>query len=140
MKYTIEKSGRFEYAHRLPSHPRKCKNLHGHSAEFTVRIGGVNRLNKNDMVIDFGDLNLFVDSIITRFDHKTILAMQDKEIFQAEISDEVIFMNTEPTAEIIASDILTSFCNFVDVNIGWKYLEVDFYEGPKSKITVRIER
>jgi len=140
MKYTIEKTGRFEYAHRLPSHPRKCKNLHGHSAEFVVRIGGVSRLNRNAMVIDFGDLNLFIESMIDRYDHKTILAGKDKEIFQAEIAEEVIFVDTEPTAEIIATNILTSFYNFVDPRIQYQYLEVDFFEGPKSKITVRLER
>ena len=92
------------------------------------------------MVIDFADLNLFIDAIRTRFDHKTILAITDKELFQAEVANEVVFVNSEPTAEIIATDILLNLSQFVDPQIPWGYLEVDFYEGPKSKITVRIER
>ena len=45
----------FEAAHRLPRHPGKCRELHGHSYRLVV---AVERPVDPDsgMVIDFGDL------------------------------------------------------------------------------------
>ena len=36
----IGKLFKFEAAHRLPNHPGKCKNLHGHSYKLEVVVNG----------------------------------------------------------------------------------------------------
>jgi 6-pyruvoyltetrahydropterin/6-carboxytetrahydropterin synthase len=60
----------FEAAHRLPRHPGKCRDLHGHAYELIV---SVERPVDPDsgMAIDFGDLKKVVrEEIVSVVDHK----------------------------------------------------------------------
>jgi len=59
----------FEAAHRLPHHPGKCKELHGHSYHLVV---SVERAIAPDtgMAIDFADLKQVVRrEVVDRLDH-----------------------------------------------------------------------
>jgi 6-pyruvoyltetrahydropterin/6-carboxytetrahydropterin synthase len=76
----------FEAAHRLPRHPGKCRELHGHSYRLGV---GVERSVDPDsgMAIDFADLKQVVQSrIIDVLDHRSV--------------NELI---ENPTAEVMAA-------------------------------------
>jgi len=47
-----------EAAHRLPRHPGRCRELHGHSYRFEVTVGGP--VDDNGMVIDCDELSTVV--------------------------------------------------------------------------------
>jgi len=59
----------FEAAHRLPDHPGKCRELHGHSYKLFVKVDrAVDRAS--GMVIDFSDLKGIVsECVVSRLDH-----------------------------------------------------------------------
>ena len=56
----ITKEFTFDAAHKLDWHQGKCKNLHGHTYKLQVTVVG--ELNKNGIVIDFGDLKNIVNN------------------------------------------------------------------------------
>ena len=140
MEFTIEKSGSFEYGHRLPDHTGKCRFWHGHSATVNVRICGIKKLNKENMIIDFGDLKAFVSEICEVYDHKMLVSKTDNTRMAIH-KDGLVWTDGQPTAERIAADILKRFMVWVellDIDYGW--LEVDFFEGPNSMIIVRHKK
>lgn len=59
----------FEAAHRLPDHPGKCRELHGHSFKLLVTVDRPVDPSSG-MSIDFGDLKAVVrERVIDRVDH-----------------------------------------------------------------------
>jgi 6-pyruvoyltetrahydropterin/6-carboxytetrahydropterin synthase len=59
----------FEAAHRLPQHPGKCKELHGHSYHVVVTVERSVALSTG-MAIDFADLRAIVRrEVVDRLDH-----------------------------------------------------------------------
>jgi len=89
IELSISKDFTFSASHQLPSHPGKCKNLHGHN--YKVRLTMTGELDtKTRMVEDFYTISeQFKESIDRHFDH-------------AHLNDHF----TEPTAEVIACYIL----------------------------------
>jgi len=59
----------FEAAHRLPNHPGKCRELHGHSYKLVIQVDNpVDRTS--GMAIDFSDLKTIVrEHVVSRLDH-----------------------------------------------------------------------
>ena len=55
----VRRRFRFEAAHRLPRHPGKCRELHGHSYELIVVVDRPVE-PESGMVIDFSDLKQVV--------------------------------------------------------------------------------
>lgn len=75
----------FEAAHRLPDHPGKCRDLHGHSYVLTVTVERPVEA-RSGMAIDFGDLKRVVSrEVVERLDHKYVNDILDN-----------------PTAEVMA--------------------------------------
>ena len=70
MKATVVKRISFDAAHFLPDYPGKCKNLHGH--HFVVEVGVSGEVEKDGMVIDFGQIKEFLQPIVDKFDHHLI--------------------------------------------------------------------
>lgn len=68
---TISKMYKFEAAHILPRHPGKCSNMHGHSWKVEVCISG-EIMKETGFVMDFNDLDEWVEPIIRRFDHRLL--------------------------------------------------------------------
>lgn len=67
----ITKIFTFDSAHRLPWHEGKCKNIHGHT--YTLHITVKGELDKNGIVIDFGDLKDIVKkNVIEKLDHNDL--------------------------------------------------------------------
>jgi len=59
----------FEAAHRLPQHPGKCKELHGHSYHLVVTVER-RVAQETGMAIDFADLKKIVrHDVVDRLDH-----------------------------------------------------------------------
>ncbi len=67
----------FEAAHRLPHHPGKCREQHGHSYELLVTVD--REVDpKSGMAIDFSDLKQTVKhEVIAELDHKDLNQMID---------------------------------------------------------------
>jgi 6-pyruvoyltetrahydropterin/6-carboxytetrahydropterin synthase len=75
---------RFEAAHRLPWHPGKCRQLHGHSYRLDVTVSGP--LDHHGVVLDFDHLTEVVTrEVIDRWDHRDLNEVLDN-----------------PTAELLA--------------------------------------
>jgi len=59
----------FEAAHRLPEHPGKCRELHGHSYRLVVRVERPVDPSSG-LAIDFSDLKRVVRRrVVDRLDH-----------------------------------------------------------------------
>ena len=71
----ITKEFRAEIAHRLPNHPGRCANIHGHSYVFQVTVAGP--LDDDGMVLDFSVLKKHMEEIIDRWDHALLLFCDD---------------------------------------------------------------
>ncbi len=62
----------FEAAHRLPNHPGKCRDLHGHSYKLTVSVDRPVD-PESGIAIDFSDMKKVVRrDVIDPLDHKYI--------------------------------------------------------------------
>ncbi len=62
----------FEAAHRLPRHPGKCRDLHGHSYRLVVTVDRP-VAEDSGIAIDFSDLKRVVrDEVVDRLDHTYI--------------------------------------------------------------------
>ena len=62
----------FEAAHRLPHHPGKCRDLHGHSYRLQVTVDRPVDPGSG-MAIDFGDLKRVVRTeVVDLLDHKYV--------------------------------------------------------------------
>lgn len=66
----VRRRFRFESAHRLPKHPGKCQQLHGHSFVLTVSVERPVD-PATGMAVDFGDVKRVVhEAVIDRVDHR----------------------------------------------------------------------
>lgn len=114
--FILRKTVEVDAAHRLPSHPGKCANLHGHRWKFIVEIVA-ERLNEQGMVLDFG----VIKETLGALDHKCI----------NEISP---FDSTDPTAERLAiwacMEIAGHLSEDQDANVS-----VTVEETPGSSVT-----
>ena len=73
---------------RADSH---CRFMHGYSLEFEF-VFGANELDENNWVVDFGGLKLLETWLRRNFDHKTLVAFDDRQlsIFEEMHESEVI--------------------------------------------------
>jgi 6-pyruvoyltetrahydropterin/6-carboxytetrahydropterin synthase len=68
----VRRTFEFEAAHRLPEHPGKCRELHGHSYRLVVAIERAVE-PQSGMAIDFGDLKRVVSrDVIELVDHRSL--------------------------------------------------------------------
>jgi 6-pyruvoyltetrahydropterin/6-carboxytetrahydropterin synthase len=67
----------FESAHRLPHHPGKCRELHGHSYRLLVTVDRpVDAVT--GLAIDFGDLKRVVgEAVVEVLDHRFLNDLLD---------------------------------------------------------------
>jgi 6-pyruvoyltetrahydropterin/6-carboxytetrahydropterin synthase len=68
----IKRTFSFDAAHRLPGHPGKCRDLHGHRYGLAVTVDRpVDR--ETGLVIDFKELKEIVaEEVLDRLDHKYV--------------------------------------------------------------------
>lgn len=117
--YSITKTFEISYAHMLPNHEGKCRNLHGHNATIAITVAGSTLINEDSsvgMLMDFGDLKKFVKKeALDILDHKT-LVKGDEWIYDAALLytsqlleeqrdqylNQFVVLNFETTAENLA--------------------------------------
>ena len=89
MSQLITRRGSFEAAHRLLSHPGKCRNLHGHRYEWILNLRVHSEDTTQVLPLDFGDLKLIFEGYLERyFDHATITNPADESLAEwLEVED-----------------------------------------------------
>lgn len=100
-KVYVTKEFSFAYAHLLPNHSGKCRNLHGHNAKLVVKVSGQVNYNgtrtDEGMVMDFGDLKKIVnEAVVDKWDHK-FLAKGDEWVVDAAH----MYMQSAPAPELV---------------------------------------
>ena len=105
---------RFEAAHFIPNHKAACKHLHGHSYKVLIAIAGV--MDKEGILVDFGDIKKIVD----RFDH-------------SYLNDTFKFPSAENLARYFALKLLHLQDNLLEVT-------VTVYETENSCATSTVGR
>jgi len=93
--------------HRLPEHFGLCKNIHGHSYKMIVEFEG--ELDKNQMVIDYYDVEKIINPIISKLDHSFMVNKDDKIVleFLENINSKKVVVDFLATAENICTYLLS---------------------------------
>ncbi len=134
MEITVVKEFTFDAAHKLPSHPGKCKNLHGHTYRLQVGVKGPID-PETGMVVDFATVKEIVEStIVNALDHGYLNEMdRDEDYFND-------FQKWNPTAELMVAWMVHALINFF--NEQWegivKLALVRLYETPTSYAEWRV--
>lgn len=102
----IAKEFRWEMGHRLPEHFGLCKNIHGHSYKMIVEFEG--ELDKNQMVIDYYDVERIVNPVIEKLDHSFMVNINDKVVleFLEKMNSKKVVVDFLATAENICLYLL----------------------------------
>ena len=102
----VAKEFKWEMGHRLPEHFGNCKNIHGHSYKMIAEFEG--RLNENDMVIDFYDLDRIIKPLVEKLDHAFMVNKNDTEVieFLGKIKSKKFVVDFDSTVENICKFIL----------------------------------
>jgi 6-pyruvoyltetrahydropterin/6-carboxytetrahydropterin synthase len=112
--YELNYKTTFDAAHFLPNHKGKCKNLHGHTWKVLFETETI-KLDKNGMVIDFGELK----KIVNILDHRCLNDLFDN-----------------PTAEYLA----VYFWHKIKVRMNKdSIIKVTVWESEKSSIAYKGE-
>lgn len=103
----IAKEFRWEMGHRLPEHFGLCKNIHGHSYKMIVEFEG--ELDKNQMVIDYYDVEKIINPVIEKLDHAFMVNVNDKIVleFLEKMNSKKVIVDFNSTAENICSFLLS---------------------------------
>ena len=137
--YRIEKKFSFAGGHRLSKHEGLCKNIHGHNYIVYVGIKS-EKLNDNDMIMDFSDLKSFVGNYLKQYDHCLIVNKKDREWMEPLVKNmgwKAMIMDhkdRDPTAEVMSE----VFYNYIKSLFKGLDIEVDYvtvYENENSKAT-----
>lgn len=125
----IAKEFRWEMGHRLPEHFGLCKNIHGHSYKMLVEFEG--ELNKDQMVIDYYDVEKIINPIIQKLDHAFMVNNNDKVVleFLEKMNSKKVVVDFDATAENICKYLLDEITKFsLPENV--HSLKVRVYETP----------
>ena len=103
----IAKEFRWEMGHRLPDHFGLCKNIHGHSYKMIVEFEG--ELDKNQMIIDYYDVEKIINPLIEKLDHSFMVNKNDKVVleFLEKMNSKKVIVDFNSTAENICSYLLS---------------------------------
>lgn len=130
---TLSRTFSFEAAHRLPEHPGKCKNLHGHTYTFEVRVLGPIQ-PETGMLVDFGQLKQVGDKIVVELDHTCLNDHPELERPTAEVLAYYI------ARRILSSDFLSPSCSVsVRVSEGLNSHATTPFLNRKSRTTLLTE-
>lgn len=102
----IAKEFRWEMGHRLPDHFGQCKNIHGHSYKMIVEFEG--ELDRNEMIIDYYDVEKIINPIIENLDHAFMVNKNDQIVleFLNSMNSKKVVVDFQSTAENICLYLL----------------------------------
>jgi 6-pyruvoyltetrahydropterin/6-carboxytetrahydropterin synthase len=135
----IAKEFRWEMGHRLPEHFGLCKNIHGHSYKMIVEFEG--ELDKNQMVIDYYDVEKIINPVIEKLDHSFMVNRDDKIVleFLEKMNSKKVVVGFNSTAENICNYLLSEIkkCS-LPANISSVKIRVYETQFDYAEETVRI--
>jgi len=135
--YKVEKRFTLPIGHRLSKNADRCHSIHGHN--ITVLVGVKSeKLNSQDMVIDFYDLKKIVTDILDTFDHCLLLNRVDADISNQlkNMGMRTMLLENDPTAEKLSELLynqITMALALKNLKISMDYVTV--YENENSKAT-----
>jgi 6-pyruvoyltetrahydropterin/6-carboxytetrahydropterin synthase len=103
----IAKEFRWEMGHRLPEHFGLCKNIHGHSYKMIVEFEG--ELDKNQIVIDYYDVEKIINPVIEKLDHSFMVNKNDKIVLELldKMNSKKVVVDFNSTVENICTFLLS---------------------------------
>jgi 6-pyruvoyltetrahydropterin/6-carboxytetrahydropterin synthase len=106
------KEFKWEMGHRLPEHFGNCKNIHGHSYRMIVEFEG--ELNKDEMIIDFYDIDKIIKPLVEKLDHAFMVNKNDREVikFLERLKSKKLVVDFNSTVENICKFILNKINKF----------------------------
>ena len=129
----------FDAAHRVIGHEHKCRFFHGHRYVLEAKFSAKN-LDSLGRVIDFGEIKTILKSWIDEnLDHTAILSRDDKalgEFIENYTEQKVYYIDSNPTAENIASHLFEIIIPKLFNNKDVKILGVRLYETPNCYVDV----
>lgn len=123
----VAKEFRWEMGHRLPEHFGNCKNIHGHSYKMIVEFEG--EMNKDEMIIDFYDVDKMIKPLIEKLDHAFMVNKNDKEVveFLEKMKSKMLVVEFNSTVENICKFVLSEIKK-VDLPKNISSVSVRIYE------------
>ena len=124
----------------LSKHPEACRFPHGHTRRIEIVVSS-ERLDANDMVVDFKALKLALEAFIDRFDHSMALNSTDPlrdDMERVYPGSTVVFDEIDPTTEVMAKHIFDFVAEVLSTGF-----EGQSGSGAKYRIegsAVRLER
>lgn len=120
MPFTLTKEFRFEASHVLPSHPGRCRRLHGHSWLMRVVLRGKDLFSEGPqagMLRDYGDISRVVRPLVEDYlDHYHLNATTGLMNPTSEELARWIFEKIHPNLpELVAVEVdetCTSSCHY----------------------------
>lgn len=139
MMYHIEKKFTIATGHRLSKHEGLCKNIHGHNLIILVGLRAES-LNDKDMIADFGDIKILVNTFLDRYDHCLLLNINndtDLELGRILVAKDfkVTMLDFEPTAECLSKIFYTHLKEILEPVFNCELEYVTVYENENSKAT-----
>ena len=119
--YELTVKAHFDAAHALRGYPGECRNLHGHTWDVEVTVGGT-QLDEIGIVYDFKTLKDDLNEVLADYDH-------------AYINEVAPFDKLTPTAENLARVIYERLTAAVDPRV--RVVEIAVWESPIAKLTYR---
>jgi len=140
--YRVERRFTVPFGHRLSKHTGRCKNFHGHNMVILVGLK-TKKLDKNDMVMDFSELNSMVNETLDFWDHTLFIHDDDREFVKPleQFGQRVLIFSHDPTAERLCEVLYDCVIHglidrkLTDVEIDY----VTIYENENSKATFSEE-
>jgi len=127
--YSVRREYDFSSAHRLGGHP-KCGRLHGHNYHVWVTISHTD-LNLDDMVIDFSEIDKYVDPIIDAMDHRYLKTTSHDWEQSLEVRSEDVF--ELPRKRSTAENIAEYICTTLRAELKWPtMIKVEVGENRRS--------
>src|SRR3989304_2397171 len=119
----VAKEFKWEMGHRLPEHFGNCKNIHGHSYKMIVEFEG--ELNKDEMIIDFYDIDRIIKPLVEKLDHAFMVNKNDSDVlaFLDKIKSKKLIVDFNSTVE--------NLCNYA-------LKEIKKFELPENILSVAI--
>jgi len=134
--FTVRKQFRFEMAHQLlSSYTSECnETIHGHSYILEVFISS-NRLDENDMVIDFGQIKDLMSGYIEQWDHALVMsACADSDYLKVlkDNNKKLITIPNNPTSEYLSMIMYNAIKDLFTIISDIKLVKIRLHESESS--------
>jgi 6-pyruvoyltetrahydropterin/6-carboxytetrahydropterin synthase len=114
----------FQAAHRLVDYEGKCARFHGHNYRVEVFVAG-ERLQGNDILLDFGDVKRAWEGLLASFDHQYL-------------NELPAFRGHNATAERLAEVLYRELSGALDTD-RFRVTRVRVWETPTCAVTYTPE-